>query len=112
MSSKGTAHFVAQRITAIILVPAIIWLLINLIGHVGSDRAAIYAWLADWKTAVIMAVLILSMFFHMRLGMQEVIDDYIHKSDTRSMLTFLNTLFTLVVGGIAFWSILSITITA
>ncbi len=112
MSTKGTQHFIAQRITALLLIPTIIWFLVSMVGHFGSDRAEIYAWLSDRTTAMVMAVFLLALFFHMRLGMQEVIDDYIANPDTRSMLSFLNTFFALVIGGIAFWSILSITLTA
>ncbi len=109
---KGTGSFILQRITALLLIPLIIWLLYGLVTHIGGDRAVVYAWLADMRTVLPMGALLLAMFAHMRIGMQEIIDDYIHTPDLRSMLSFLNSFFCVLVGGIAFWSLLSITFTA
>ena len=110
MSHKGTSHFVAQRFTAILMIPAVIWFVFSIINHAGDSHAEISAWLASWWTAVPLCILIFAGFFHMRLGISELIDDYIHTPSARGMFQFLNSFVALVLGAIALWSIIALTI--
>lgn len=74
----GTHHFIIQRISAvalIFLVPWLVWLLITLIP---ADYATVHATLAQPVNAVLLASLLLMMFWHARLGLQVVIEDYVH----------------------------------
>jgi succinate dehydrogenase / fumarate reductase membrane anchor subunit len=109
MSHKGTSHFVAQRFTAMIMIPAVIWFVFSIVAHAGDSHEELSAWIASPLTAVPLGIMILAGFYHMRLGVSEVIDDYIHKPGTRGMLHFLNTFFALVVGGLALWSVIALT---
>lgn len=110
MSQKGTSHFVMQRASAIFMIPLVIWFIVNVIRHSSDSHAEFTAWIAKhpWTAALPLAALILLGFFHMRIGVAEAIDDYIHKPGLRSMLQFLNTLFALVLGALALWSIIAI----
>lgn len=110
MSQKGTSHFIFQRATAIVMIPLVIWFVYSLISHAGDTRAELMAWIANWYVAVPLAILVLAGFFHMRLGLEVVIDDYITKPDTRGMLHFFNTFFALILGAVALWSIIAITL--
>ncbi len=110
MSQKGTAHFIFQRGTALVMIPLVIWFVIALISHADDTRPELMVWIAKPWTALPLGLLILAGFFHMRLGIEILIDDYIHKPDTRGMLLFLNTLFALILGAVALWSIIAITL--
>ncbi len=110
MSQKGTAHFIFQRGTAILMVPLTLWFVVSIIMHAGDSRQELMEWISSPWVAVPLGALILIGFMHMRLGVEVVIDDYIHKPDTRGMLLFLNTLFSLILGAIALWSIIAITL--
>ncbi|GGD15659.1 succinate dehydrogenase, hydrophobic membrane anchor protein [Aquisalinus flavus] len=114
MAKHGTAHFIAQRITALALVPLAIWFVFALLSHGGDTRADLMEWIAGhpWSVAIPLAMLVLVGFYHMRIGLEVIIDDYIHKPDLRGMLHFLNTFVALVAGAIALWSIIAITLIA
>ena len=79
-AKEGTHHFITQRISAValvFLVPWLVWLLITLIP---ADYATVRATLAGPVNAVLLASLLLMMFWHARLGLQVVIEDYVHKA--------------------------------
>ena len=75
---SGTHHFILQRISAVILAvltPWLIWLLITLIP---ADYATVRATLAQPFNAVLLLSFLLALFWHSRLGVQVVIEDYVH----------------------------------
>lgn len=110
MASKATKHFIMQRFTAMIQVPLVLWLVFSLVRHAGDTREEILQWLGDPLTAGLMILFILSILYHMQLGMGEVIDDYIHKKKTRSTLMLLNVLFALILGAVGVFSVIAITL--
>ena len=77
-AKEGTAHWWAQRLTAIALVPLVLWFAVSLIVLTGADHATVAAWLRDPVAAVLMLLLILAGFHHAQLGVQVVIEDYVH----------------------------------
>ena len=77
-AKEGTAHWWAQRLTAIALVPLVLWFAVSLIVLTGADRAAVTEWLSDPVPAVLMLLLILAGFHHAQLGLRVVIEDYVH----------------------------------
>ena len=77
-AKEGVEHWWKQRITAIALVPLVLWFVIAVIGLVGADRAALVAWMHNPLSAVFMILLIVATFWHAALGLQVVIEDYIH----------------------------------
>jgi len=77
-AKSGTEHFWIQRVTAIALIPLSLWFVYSVIALAGGDYAGAVAWLRTPTTAVLMIVLIAATFHHMQLGLQVVIEDYIH----------------------------------
>ena len=74
----GTDHWWAQRVTAIANLPLGLWLIICLISGVGSSYETVTAWLSNYFHATMMVLLIANMAYHFALGLQVVIEDYIH----------------------------------
>ncbi len=75
---SGTEVFVAQRLTAIALIPLIIWFMVSILSLVGADYETVVAWIrAPWVT-VFLILLMLILFYHALLGLKEVIQDYVH----------------------------------
>lgn len=110
MASKGTSAFVFQRASAAIILPLVIWLLISLIVHAGDSYEETIAWLSNPVIAFLLGVLVIAGAVHMRIGLMEVIEDYVH-SGLKGVLLALNWLFALAVAATALWSIYQLAFT-
>jgi succinate dehydrogenase membrane anchor subunit len=78
-AKEGVEHWWRQRTTALLLVPLTLWFVVSVIGLVGADRQALAAWLHNPMWAVLMILLIAVTFYHAALGLQVVIEDYVHR---------------------------------
>jgi len=74
---EGVGHWIAQRVSAIALVPLTAWFVISVIANVGESYAAMRAWLDSPLNATLLALLIVAVFHHAWLGLQVVIEDYV-----------------------------------
>jgi succinate dehydrogenase / fumarate reductase membrane anchor subunit len=97
-AKKGTEHFWLQRLTAV----ANLFLVCFLIGLVtqlaGADSATVRKALGQPYIAVPLLLLVLSGVIHMRLGMQAIIEDYVHSEGRKLLALVLNTFFAILVG--------------
>lgn len=107
MASKGTPKFIVQRCSAVMLLPLTVWFLISLIGNAGAGYLDMRAWLSAPLNAIIMFLLIIIGTVHMRIGMSEIIEDYIGR-DIRPILMLLNTAFAVLIAIISAWSVLTL----
>jgi succinate dehydrogenase / fumarate reductase, membrane anchor subunit len=87
-AKEGAEHWWRQRTTALLLVPLVLWFVIAVIGLVGADRAALVAWMHNPMAAVFMILLIVATFYHAVLGLQVVIEDYVH-GESAKLVTLL-----------------------
>ncbi|KAB7768333.1 succinate dehydrogenase, hydrophobic membrane anchor protein [Xanthomonas maliensis] len=79
-AKTGTEHFVIQRLTATALVPLSIWFLVFVLSLIGADYAAATAAVAKPWNAVLLVGFLIASFWHAQLGMQVVLEDYVHNS--------------------------------
>lgn len=77
-AKSGTQHFIWQRATAIVLALLSPWLIGLLVSMAGMDVTSIYLVLGRPMNAVLLAVFVVALFWHARLGIQVVIEDYVH----------------------------------
>lgn len=77
-AKEGVQHWWMQRLTAIALVPLVIWFVIAALGMIGADRAAMVAWMHSPMSPVFAILLIVAAVYHLALGLQVVIEDYVH----------------------------------
>lgn len=77
-AKSGVEHWWVQRLTAVALVPLTIWFIISLLSHVGTDYANVIAWLSSPIQAMLMILYLTAIFYHSQLGLQVVIEDYVH----------------------------------
>ena len=104
---KGTGTFVIQRATAALLIPLAIWFLVGVVSHLGADYEAARAWLQNPVNGGLLAAFVAIGAWHMRIGMAEIIADYIH-SGLAAALNVLNWLVCLAVIAGAVWAVYNI----
>ena len=97
---EGPHHWLMQRITAIGNVLLMVWLLASFLLLPDLSYSTLTGWLASPVTATAMALLVVSLFWHARLGLQVLIEDYVHEAGTKFALLTLLTV--LAIGGGAF----------
>lgn len=107
-AKEGTGHFWLQRMTAVANIPLtlfFVWLVISLIG---ADRAQMLATFANPIVAALTILMVLSAAIHMKLGVQVVIEDYVHNEGLKIALVLANTFFSYGVAAIAVVSLLKL----
>ena len=85
-AKDGTGHWWAQRLTALALIPLTIWFCVSVIAMTGADYPAVVAWIASPVVAGLLVLLIAAVFYHAVLGLQVVIEDYVHREMTKLAL--------------------------
>lgn len=97
-AKDGTDHFWRQRLTAVgalLLLPFMLWFAITLFG---ADYQTVRQTLESPIVAILLVVFIVTSAVHMRLGMQVIIEDYVHTDGTKIALLMLNTFFAVLIG--------------
>lgn len=99
-AKSGTGHFWWQRVTAVVLALLVPWLVGTLVSFIGADLGTVQATLARPYNAIGMAAFAVALFWHAKLGIQVVIEDYVHTRAWEVILQFLLT-FTCALGALA-----------
>lgn len=77
-AKTGVEHWWRQRVSALALVPLTVWFAASIIVHTGSDYVTFIAWLRTPIVSILMVLLLAGIFYHTALGLQVVIEDYVH----------------------------------
>ena len=83
---SGVGQWWGERVTSLALVPLTLWFIWATIRLLGAPHEAVQNWMASPVTIVLMLCLVLATFHHMQLGLQVVIEDYVHVESTRFLL--------------------------
>jgi succinate dehydrogenase / fumarate reductase, membrane anchor subunit len=97
-AKSGTQDFWRQRLTAVANVPLAIAFVFILVVLLGRNHAAVVQILGSPLIAVILLLVIFSIATHMRIGMQVIIEDYVHDDRLKLFLIIANTFFAVAVG--------------
>ena len=74
----GVESWWHERVSAVALVPLTVWLTVSILMHADKGYAAVLAWLKMPVTTTLMTLLLIALFYHTALGLQVVIEDYVH----------------------------------
>jgi succinate dehydrogenase / fumarate reductase membrane anchor subunit len=77
-AKDGVKQWWLERVTAIALVPLTVWFAASIVVHTGNDYVTLIAWLRTPIATILMVLLLIALFYHTALGLQVVIEDYIH----------------------------------
>ena len=105
-AKSGTEHFWQQRMTAIANVPLVIFLLWFIVSQLGAARGDVVASVQSPFNAILLVLSFVSILWHMRLGMQAVIEDYVHGHAAKLVSLVLNNFYVAALGVAAFYAIL------
>ncbi len=104
----GTSHFWRQRLTAAANLPLVIAFIVLVVILVGRPRAEVVAILASPFVALLLILMILSISIHMRIGMQVIIEDYVHGEGLKVAAIAANTFFAVAVAAVSIFAILKL----
>ena len=106
---SGTEHFWRQQLTAVAQIPLTLAFLVIILSVVGKGREALVSSLSHPFVALLVLLFIITGVVHMRLGMQVIIEDYVHGEGGKLVLLILNTFFAIAVGLACVLAVLKIT---
>jgi succinate dehydrogenase / fumarate reductase, membrane anchor subunit len=107
-AKDGTTHFWRQRMTALANIPLLLFFIGFVVSMNGASHAEIIAAVSHPLTALVLIAVLVSALVHMRLGMQVVIEDYVHGEGAKIISLALNSAFTFALGLMAVFAILKI----
>jgi succinate dehydrogenase / fumarate reductase membrane anchor subunit len=99
-AGEGVGHWWVQRVTAIALIPLTLWFVVSLLRLSLQSYEAMRGWIGQPWVAVLSLLLVLTLAWHSRLGIQVVIEDYIHAKAAKTTWLLLST-FTHVIAAVA-----------
>lgn len=107
-AKSGAHHWWLERLTSVSTFLLFIWFAVSLLALPSLDHGAVTEWLAQPIAAVPMLLLIVSTFWHLKLGLQVVIEDYVHEEGMKFFSVTLLNFFAIALGALAFFSVLKI----
>ena len=106
-AKDGTQHFWHQRLTALLLIPLVLWLGFSL-AALPVDHATLVAWIQQPVATILLILIVIAAFYHAKLGLQVIIEDYVSSHGRRTLLLLLSSLICLLFGLIGVISVLKI----
>ena len=107
-AKSGTEHFWRQRLTAVANVPLTIAAIVIIVSILGRNHAAVVQILGSTLVAITLLLFVVSSVYHMWLGMQVIIEDYVHDENWKLVILMLNTFFSFAVGLAAIFAVLKL----
>jgi succinate dehydrogenase / fumarate reductase membrane anchor subunit len=107
-ANRGTETFWRQRLTAVANIPLVLFLIVSIVSHIGASYDEVRAYFAQIPVAVLMLALVISAAIHMRIGLKEIIEDYVHGEGARVFAILIATFFAVGLGLASVLAILKI----
>ena len=111
-AKEGAGHWLSERVSAIALVPLVLWAVYGVLRLAAGDYGFAVHWIQDPLNATLVVITIAVSFWHMHAGLRVVVEDYIHKALSKSALLLLNLFVCGLAGALAVLSILKVALGA
>jgi len=109
-AGSGVHHWWVQRVTAVALVPLSIWLVVSLLSLPSLDFVTIVSWMGGTWTASLLVLLVLTASWHSQLGIQVVLEDYVHDHGLKAVGLMLSAFSHVVIAVAGSFAVLRIAI--
>lgn len=106
-AKEGTTHFWRQRLTALLLIPLVLWIGFSL-AALPVDHVTLVGWIQQPWVSIALVLLVIVTFYHAQLGLQVVIEDYVSSHARRTVILLLTYMSCLLLGTIGVISVLRI----
>lgn len=107
-AKEGVSHWWAQRVTAVALVPLVLWFTGSMLSIVRADYDSAVHWVGQPFNTVLLVALLVGAFYHALLGLQVVIEDYVHAEGTKVMALLIMKFIMVLLGASAILAVLRI----
>jgi succinate dehydrogenase / fumarate reductase, membrane anchor subunit len=107
-AKSGTEHWWHQRLTSVALVPLSVFLVILMVSLIGADHATVVARVGHPLVAVSLILTLVAIAWHMQLGMQVIIEDYVNSPGWKVSALIANTFFAVVIAVLGVFAVLKI----
>jgi succinate dehydrogenase / fumarate reductase membrane anchor subunit len=107
-SHSGTGHFWHERLTSVALIPLTLWFGYTMLGLANASEVAAISFLARPLNAILMAAFVIITLYHIKLGLQVIIDDYVHSPGAKMFLLLLVRFAVIATGSTAGFALLRI----
>jgi succinate dehydrogenase / fumarate reductase membrane anchor subunit len=107
-AKHGAGHWVSERVSAIALVPLVIWMVYGILRLSAGDYGFAVHWVQDPLNATLTVLIFAISFWHMHAGVRVVVEDYIHKTLTKTGLLLINLFICGLAGALAIFSVLKV----
>ena len=111
-AKEGAHHFIGQRASAVALLFLVPWFLISLLAAIRGDYGDARDFIAQPVNAVLILLTLGAAIYHMRIGMQVVIEDYIGKTGTRLLLLMLSSFLCIAAFAAAAYAVVAVAVVA
>lgn len=107
-AKDGTHHWWMQRVTAVALVPLTVWFVASLVALAGADYETAVAWIGQPVVAVLLILFLFTGFYHLKLGVQVIVEDYVHHEGAKVASQMAVIFGCIVVGALSIFAVLKI----
>jgi len=107
-SGNGSHHWWYQRISALALLPLTLWFVFSVIYHIEETYDSVLAWIEQPVAAILTLLYLSFMFFHARLGLQVVIEDYVHHEGMKILCLLISKGIIVLAAAISIFAVLRI----
>lgn len=111
-AGEGAEHWWTERLTSIATLLLFVWLGVSLVRLPALDRATVVEWLGSPLAAVPMVLLIVAIFWHGKLGLQVVVEDYVHDGGSKLFWIVLISFAAIFAAALAVFAVLKIALGA
>jgi succinate dehydrogenase / fumarate reductase membrane anchor subunit len=107
-AKNGTHHWWMQKVTAVALIPLTIWFVSSVVHMTQEDYVVVVNWMNSPVVAILMLLFVVTGMYHLKLGLQVIVEDYIHNDFWKMTFQMMITFGCIAVGTTAVFSILKI----